>query len=171
MTGQGTAPDVLVIGIGPSLRGDDSAGPMAVARWHGRSTLKNRPSVEVVCLEAPGLGLLDIMDGARKAVLVDAVRSGAPPGSLHCVSAEALAAFTSDSRSAHGWGVGETLALARLVCPERLPEDLTIVGIEIESLNSGQELSPAVASSLEGAADLIEDLVQGEPTPAQALST
>jgi hydrogenase maturation protease len=171
MTQQGAAPETLVIGLGPSLRGDDSAGPLAVARWRERRTTESRPPVEVVCLEAPGLGLLEVMAGARKVVLVDAVSSGAPPGRVHSISAEALAAFKSDSRSAHGWGVGETLALARLVCPERLPEDLNIVGIEIENLDPGQELSPAVAASLDAAADLIEGLVQGQPAAAQALST
>lgn len=170
MTGPGPAPDVLVIGIGPVLRGDDSAGPLAVARWRKREGVTNRPSTEVICLEAPGIGLLDAMDGVRKVVLVDAVRSGAPPGSLHRVSAEALQAFTSDTRSAHGWGVGETLALARLACPERLPEDLNIIGIEIKSVGLGQELTPEVAASLDAAADLIEGLVQGEPTRVRALS-
>ncbi len=163
MTGPTASPESLVVGIGPPLRGDDSSGPMAVARWQKRWGSASRPPVKVICLEAPGLSLLDVMDGRRKVVLVDAVNSGALPGTLHQLSIESLQAFCSDGRSAHGWGVGETLALARLVCPERLPEDLQIVGIEVDGVELGRELSPLVTSCLDGAADLIETCVQSGP--------
>ncbi len=160
MTATDPTLDVLVVGIGPSLRGDDSAGPQAVGRWQARRASKGPASVRAICLEAPGLSLLDVLEAARRVVIVDAVRSGAAPGTLHRISPDVLAAFGADSRSAHGWGVGETLALARLVCPERLPESLCIIGIEVDSVQPGSGLSPAVAAALDGAADMIEAYVR-----------
>jgi hydrogenase maturation protease len=152
--------DLLVAGIGMSLRGDDSAGPQAVALWRDRRRSRGLPPIKTICLEAPGLELLDALDGARKVVLVDAVMSGAAPGTLHRISADELDAFGTDGRSAHGWGLGETLAITRTLAPERLPDMLAIVGIEAGTLEPGPELSPEVAAALAGAADLIEDIVK-----------
>jgi hydrogenase maturation protease len=157
--------EALVIGIGPELRGDDSAGPMAVDRWRRQHAVG---PTRAICLEAPGLDLLDELEGVGVVVLVDAVRSGAPSGTLHVISLDTLQAFASDSRSAHGWGVGETLALAQAVSPERLPAALRIIGIEAGSVQVGESLSPAVEARLDEACDLIDACLCRQPLTVTA---
>jgi hydrogenase maturation protease len=146
-----------IIGIGQSLRGDDAAGLAAVNLWNQTYQSKiDRPGVEIELAELPGIGLLSLMEGARAAILVDAVHSGAKPGTVHVVSENQIASFTAGSGSAHGWGVAETLSLGRKLMPASLPAKLILIGIEVSQLNLGETLSPEVESALPEVAQLIE---------------
>ena len=61
----------LVIGVGNAARGDDAAGLLAARRLGG------------IELEGDPTALLDLFDGIDEAAVVDAVRSGAAPGTVH----------------------------------------------------------------------------------------
>ena len=153
--------NVAVIGIGQSLRGDDAAGLEAVHRWQEQyPETARRPEVRVETSELPGLGLLDLLEGADGAVLVDAIQSSALPGTIHYISAKELSAFTPDTQSAHGWGVAETLSLARTLNMPIRHTALRIVGIEAEQMNTGQGLSASVEEALPEACTAIEREVQ-----------
>jgi hydrogenase maturation protease len=149
---------IAVIGIGQSLRGDDEVGLAAVRTWMDTFGLPDQ-GVRVELAESPGMGLLDLMQGAASAVLVDAVKSGANPGTLHLLQESDLGAFHGDAGSAHGWGVAETLALGRRVTPESLPGRVILIGIEIAQAGVGDGLSPEVAAALPLAAGMIQDTI------------
>ena len=147
---------IAILGIGQSLRGDDAAGQRAVVQWqrlYPASAIALNVRVEL--LELPGLALLDYLEGAHRVLLVDAVRSGAAPGSLHLLSEADLAAFGADSGSAHGWGVAETLALGRKLHPEKMPARVDILGIEAGDVSLGEALSAGVQAALDQAAAMI----------------
>jgi hydrogenase maturation protease len=153
--------NLRVIGIGQRLRGDDGAGLAAVQLWD--ETLREQvglPNLSVTLAESPGAGLLDLLEGAEGAVLVDAVQGGAEPGSLYLLSEGELAAFTAGAGSAHGWGVAEALALGRVVGFEGLPKKIVIIGIEAGSVEVGGGLSPEVAAVLPQAARLISKALE-----------
>lgn len=157
---------LAIIALGQELRGDDAAGLEAVRRWAAAyPQTADHSSVAVHQAGLPGLGLLDLLAGCRAAILVDAVASGSKPGSLHILREDQLASFAPGSGSAHGWAVAETLALGRQLYPDSIPEDITLLGIEIASLELGAGLSAEVRQSLEQAVEIIERLVQ------QALGT
>jgi len=149
---------IYLIGIGQSLRGDDGAGLAAVRFWDEiyRNPAR-QANLRVELAECPGVGLLDLLEGADAAVLVDAVQSGAKPGTLHKFSESDLAAFLDGADSAHGWGVAETLALGRQLDLERLPPEIVIIGIEAGQVGIGGELSPEVTAALPHAARLISE--------------
>lgn len=152
---------LTVIGIGQRLRGDDEAGLEAVSLWQNKYlATASSPSIRVELAESPGIGLLALMENAQAAILVDAVFSGAQPGSLVRLRHSDLAAYLEGTGSAHGWGVAETLALGAKISPESLPKHILIIGIEAGQVNLGQSFSPAVAAALEKAADLIQETVQ-----------
>ena len=151
--------NILVLGLGQSLRGDDAAGLEAVRFWQ-QTYPRTAGQVNVILSELPGMGLLDLLDGMESAVLVDAVHGEAAPGSLHRVAPEKLESFTSASASAHGWGVAETLHLGRMLYPELDSYRITLIGIEAGSLGMGPGLSPAVQAALPVAAKMIEKEVQ-----------
>jgi hydrogenase maturation protease len=154
---------VKIIGIGQSLRGDDAAGLKAVNLWHENYQAKlNRPSVKVVQANIPGLGLLGLLESSRAAILVDAVHSGAEPGTIHQVIEAQLSSFGGGSGTAHGWGVAETLALGRQLKLSAMPARLILIGIEVGQLDLGESLSPEVESALPEAARVIEQAVQDE---------
>lgn len=159
--GQIISGTIKVIGIGQSLRGDDAAGLAAVRLWiETYQSLRHHPGIQVELAELPGTGLLELLEDASCAVLVDAVSSGAIPGTLHQLTEDQLDTFSSGSGSAHGWGVAETLALGRQVFPSQLPKKLVLIGIEVGQLFIGENLSPEVEISLPEAARLIEQHVR-----------
>jgi hydrogenase maturation protease len=152
---------ILVVGIGQSLRGDDAAGLAAVQFWQeAYPESANHPAVRVEQIELPGLSLLDELDGPTAAILVDAVRSGGKPGSLHLLGEDDLSTFGAGTGSAHGMGVAETLALGRRLYPGVLPSTIVLVGIEAGELGLGEALSPEVSQALPAAARAIESQLQ-----------
>jgi hydrogenase maturation protease len=153
--------NIVVVGIGQNLRGDDAAGIEAVRRWQAQYPDSiSRPGLRVEISELPGLDLLNLLDGAQGAVIADAIQSSAPPGQLHLLGPDDLASFTPDATSAHGWGVAETLQLGRTLSPSLAKCRITLIGIEAGQMAMGAGLSPEVERALDQASDLIEKIVQ-----------
>jgi hydrogenase maturation protease len=154
---------IKIIGIGQSLRGDDAAGLAAVRLWKETYQARvERPDVQVELAELPGIGLLNLLEGARVAILVDAVNNGDRAGTVYELSQNQLEAFKDGAGSAHGWGVAETLLLGRTLMPAALPVKLFLIGIEVGQLDMGEALSPEVGSALSEVARLIEQYVSME---------
>jgi hydrogenase maturation protease len=152
---------IAVIGIGQSLRGDDAVGLEAVRLWQGRyPETANLPGLRVEVTEIPGLALLDLLEGSEAAVLVDAVRSSATPGTLHRLSLDQLSSFTADSKSAHGWGVAETLQMDRLLNPSRQNIPIRVIGIEAEQILMGGSLSATIDQVLPKVCEIIDEEVR-----------
>lgn len=133
---------VLVVGVGNSWRSDDGAGP-AVARRLGDDP-------RVLVHEGEPVGLIETWAGVNEVLLVDAVCSGAPPGTVHRLDAVA-APLRSELAcgSTRAFGLRETIELARAV--ERLPPRLLVYGIEGERFSAGGDLSPAVEDAVDEA--------------------
>jgi hydrogenase maturation protease len=148
--------NILVLGIGQSLRGDDVAGLEAVRLWQEMYPQTAGRVVRVEMSELPGLGLLDLLTGADAAILVDAVKTEAEVGTVIRVGPEELASFTPDARSAHGWGVAETLQLGRSLYPSLAQVRVTLIGIVGEDFGMGAALSPQVRDALADAVEQIE---------------
>jgi hydrogenase maturation protease len=152
---------IKIIGLGQSLRGDDAAGLAAVRLWNATYQSKiERPGVVMELAELPGIGLLNLIEDARFAILVDAVHSAAKVGTVHTLTEDQLGAFTAGSGSAHGWGVAETLSIGRKLMPSAIPGRLILIGIEVGQLNLGEMLSPEVEAVLPQAAQLIEQHIR-----------
>ena len=142
---------VVVAGMGSEYRRDDGAGP-AVARIV--ATLAG-DTVDIGPLGEP-LDLLGRWDGAELAVLVDATRGGAQPGSVVVHDLDALAAggspapahgeLVSGGSSTHGIGLVAALAIARAA--GRAPGRVVVVGIEGREFGFGVEMSPAVQAAI-----------------------
>ena len=149
---------LAVIGIGQSLRGDDAAGLEAIRQWKEKfPKTASRPEVQIEASELPGLALLDLLNNVTAAILVDAVQSTNEPGTIHRLSEDELASFTSDSKSAHGWGVAETLRLGNQLMTAH--PKIRIVGINSEQVEMGAGLSEAVKEALPKVCEAIEEEV------------
>jgi len=150
---------IKVLGIGQSMRGDDEVGLEIVRRWLDSHIADFPDSIEAEILESPGLTLLGEIAGQDAAILVDAVQSGAPPGTLHQLSEDDLLNFGEGTGSAHGWGAAETLSLGRQLNPEDLPEKIILIGVEAVQFELGEGLSPAVKRAIPKAVDLINKIL------------
>ncbi len=151
---------IAVIGIGQDLRGDDAAGLEIVRRWQREyAETASLPEIQVQATDTSGLALLDLFDGMDAAVLVDAVRSQAEPGTLHRLDPDQLSSATLDSQSSHGWGVAEALQLSCTLEPSLKERRLRLVGIEAGQTLMGSDLSPSVQACLPLAARAVQEEV------------
>jgi hydrogenase maturation protease len=134
---------VVVIGVGNSYRGDDGAGLAAVERIAGLVPA----GVSVVPCEQEPSRLIDAWAGATAAVVVDAVASGAAPGTVHRFDASAEPVPARMFRSStHVFGVGEAIELARAL--GRLPRHVVVYGVEGMAFAAGEGLTAPVSSAV-----------------------
>src|ERR1035437_1465469 len=137
-------PSIVIIGVGNEYRSDDGAG-IAVAR-----RLRALFPTGVTILEESGEGaaLIQAWQGAAWVMLVDAVRSGASPGTIHRLDARAASVPSGFFHySTHAFSVAEAVELARAL--DQLPPHLVVYGIEGANFAAGVELSPAVEPAVE----------------------
>jgi len=145
-----------VIGLGNELRGDDAVG-LRVARL-----LSGTLPAEVRVLECEGepVALLSAWEGHERAVVVDATRSGAEPGTIRRLAAHE-GPLPSELRraSTHLLGVADAVELARTL--GRLPARTIVYGIEGGVFDAGAELTPPVAAAAELVAESIRHELEG----------
>ena len=142
----------VVLGVGNAFRGDDAVGLAVAERVRALA-----PELEVVVCEQEPIQLLDAWEGADLALLVDAVSSGAEPGTVHRLDATVEPVPATVFRgSTHAFGVAEVVELGRAL--GRLPDRLLVFGIEGAAFNAGDELTAAVAAAVEPlVAELLEE--------------
>jgi hydrogenase maturation protease len=150
----GSSP-VLVIGVGNDYRSDDSIG-LAVVR-----ALKAKELPDTLCLESDGDGttLMETWSQASRVIIIDAISSGAHPGTIYRLDAlmQPLPASYSFS-STHAFGVAEAIQLARTL--GQLPASLTVYGIEGKNFVAGIELSPEVERAVIGVVEQMRREIQ-----------
>ncbi len=148
---------VLVIGIGNAYRHDDAAGLM-VARCLKEQTLS---SGEVHEQAGEGTALMELWKGAERVVVVDAVQSGAVPGSIHHFNAGLHPLPAPIFRdSTHAFGLVEAIELSRAL--NQLPSNLVIYGIEGQNFDVGTGLSAAVLGAVNDLAERLRQEALGE---------
>lgn len=143
--------DILVIGVGNIFRGDDGVGPTVAARL--RQLVP--PGVTVLEQSGEGTSLMAAWENATYAIVVDAVQSGAEPGTIHRldVSEKPIPANYGSHFSGHAFGVAGAVEMARLL--DKLPQRLVVYGIEGLTFATGQGLSSGVNGVVETAVQQI----------------
>jgi hydrogenase maturation protease len=156
----------LILGLGNPLITDDSVGLRVVEEL--KPLLANRTDVEVSEDYWGGLRLMERMIGFDRAIVVDAIHSGAPPGTIHLLTPEGIP--TQRSASAHDVNLSTALEFGRQA-GAHLPENrhIQLVGIEAEDiLTFGERCTPAVQAAISRAVEAVlkalDVLSGGEPT-------
>lgn len=141
----------LVVGVGNRSRGDDGVGPEVAARV----AALDLPGVTVLVCEEP-LALVEQVSGYDEVVVVDAVQSGGDVGRVRVwlVGAGPLPR-PGHTIGSHGLGVGDAVELARAL--GRLPDRLTLVGVEADTFLLGAPLSAEVRDHLDDAVRAVTD--------------
>ena len=131
----------LVVGIGNAWRGDDGAGLEVARRLSERG-------VRALAREGDPSGLLDLWDGEPEVILVDAVRSGAAPGTVARFDAAAAPLPAHVARgSTHHFSIADAVELGRAL--GRLPARLELYAIEGEQFDAGSGLSAPVRRAVD----------------------
>ncbi|GAA4399360.1 hypothetical protein GCM10023147_36600 [Tsukamurella soli] len=159
--------DVLVIGCGNILRGDDAVGPALVRTLYAQGV---PDSVRLIDGGTAGMDVAFAMRGAARVVLVDAAATGAEPGTVYRVPAtELVDPPPAESVHSHNFRWDHALSLADwLLGPDR-PTDVTVFLIEVGGCTPGDPLTPAVDAAMHGLAELLAtEFWSAPPDPADA---
>jgi len=140
--------DTVVIGVGNTILSDDGAGV------HAARLLQGDPRVPagVTILDGGTLGieLVPYASDASRVLFLDAVNSGAAPGTLTRMTGRDLLG-TSGGWSVHQLGVADLIAALALVSAG--PQDIVVLGVQPAHTDWGTSLSPDVESALSGLVD------------------
>jgi hydrogenase maturation protease len=128
----------VVIGVGNPVRGDDVVGTEVVRRLPS--------SIGAVTSSGDPSGVIAELAGAEEAIIVDAIRSGRPAGTVIVTDVRRHPIAVTTVSSTHGMGLAEALELARIL--GTLPRRVWLVGIEVGSLSVGAALSPEAEAGI-----------------------
>jgi hydrogenase maturation protease len=132
-------PRVLLAGLGNLLLMDDGVGVHAV------KLLQSNLPAGILAVEV-GTAVLDalhLFEWADKIIAVDAISAGGPPGTLYQIALPDIDTPPMQ-QSLHELNL---LAAFRFLTCKRKPE-ISVLGIEPETIDFGLELTPAVSAAL-----------------------
>jgi len=135
----------VILGVGNILLSDEGVGVRVVEQIEARYRLDE--DVTVIDGGTCGMDLMDELAERDLVIVVDAVRTGEPPGTLVTLTGEAVPALFRERISPHQLGVSDLLAALTLL--GRSPRQLALVGVVPESMATGLALSERVAACLE----------------------
>jgi hydrogenase maturation protease len=148
--GAPSRPRTLIIGLGNEYRRDDAVGLIVARRLREAAP----ESVRVLEESGEGAGLMESWQDADAVFLIDAVHSGAKPGTVHRLDAHAQPIARKFFRfSTHAFGLAEAVELARAL--GRLPPRLIVYGVEGKSFEAGVGLSPEVEAAVQAVVERV----------------
>ncbi len=114
---------VVVLGLGNLLRRDEGLGIRALERLQARYALPD--SVQLVDGGTLGLDLLSYLEEAERVLILDAVLTDGPPGTLLRAAGDEVPAFFGMRTSPHEIALADLLAVTKLL-------DVTLRDAQIE---------------------------------------
>jgi hydrogenase maturation protease len=142
----------MVVGIGNYILQDEGVGVHAI----NRLAEKDLPSeVELIDGGTHSYDLVDIFCQAEKIIVVDALQAGGEPGTIYRAPLEELGLKPDDATvSLHQMHFIEAVYMVELLGHH---PQITVFGVEPDTIDWGLELTPKVAERLPRLVELIEE--------------
>jgi hydrogenase maturation protease len=149
--------NVLVLGLGNTLLGDDGVGVHVVRRLSMDAATP--PWVRVVDGGTMGFRLTRLMGDAGHVLIIDAANISAAPGTIRLLDAQMLAAHVGRDKksSAHEAGLADLLTLARL--ENFAPRHLAVLAIQPLTIDWRETLSEPVEKAVNPACEMIRTTI------------
>jgi hydrogenase maturation protease len=148
---------VRILGCGSPLMGNDGVGLKVIEALH-KTELNDLKDLDIEDAGVCGLDLLNLLDDARKVIIVDAILANSPPGSIHRIEGKDLLDGVEFHPlvSVHDLTITDVLKIGEQV--QKLPE-IVVIGIEIGSIvtEATQEISPDVLIGVDKAIRVIRE--------------
>jgi hydrogenase maturation protease len=133
----------LVLGLGNPLLGDEGVGLRALEILSSSAGLPK--AVELLDGGTAGLSLVPRLRSAERVLVLDAVSSGSPPGTVVKLNGSELLRRELRATSPHQIGLSDILSAGRLA---GCPTEIVILGVEPASLNLAVGLSAPVEGAV-----------------------
>jgi hydrogenase maturation protease len=136
---------MMVLGVGNVLLEDEGLGVRALEVLQRRYIAP--PGLEWLDGGTTGMGLLDLITGCEHLLVLDAVQTGAAPGTLVRMSDEDVPVYFGLRITPHQLGLSDVLATLELT--EEQPRSVTVLGLVPHSMEMCLELSDPISARLE----------------------
>jgi len=154
---------IKVLGAGNYLMADDGVGIHILEKLEKY----NRTDIELENAGVGGLAILDLMEDADDVIIVDAVRGGGgEPGSIYRFTDKELPPAHLFMMSLHDLNLVDTLSLGRQIQPELMPDNIVIIGVEVERVEGiCTELSPKVQAAADKVVQIVFEEIERLKSP------
>ena len=131
---------VAVVGLGNLILSDEGVGVHVVRRLDESYSFPD----DVVLIDGgtSAIDLLDQLVEAEHIIFIDAAQTGGPPGRVVALEGARLPVWFRERMSPHQIGLADLLATLSLM--DHTPESVTLIGIELQSMELGTELTPQI---------------------------
>lgn len=143
--------NTLILGIGNLLLSDEAVGVRIIERL--QRDYRFPDNVELMDGGTAGMELLEYLACRDHLIVVDAVLSGNAPGTVITLHDDEVPAMFSRKISPHQLGLSDVLSALRLT--DEFPKQLTLIGIEPQSLEPHIGLTPTITSAVPVAMDRV----------------
>lgn len=135
-------PDVLVLGVGNILLGDEGIGVHVVGELEKEKLPGN---VELMDAGTALFSIVHLLKKRKKVIVIDAAKGGEEPGTIYRILPSQIKNEHNKILSMHEMGLRECLATLRY---EGVPQDVVIIGVEPDLIDWGVQLSPRLQQKL-----------------------
>ena len=135
----------LILGIGNLIMTDDGAGVRVIQLLQERYRFPE--NIDIIDGGTLGLDLLPYLDGIQRLIVVDAMETGGPPGTLVRIAGEEIKVAFRTMLSPHQVGLRDLLLVAGL--QGFAPEEMILLGGQPEEIGMGSELTAVVTAQVE----------------------
>ena len=147
----------LVIGVGNLLRTDDGVGIHAI-NW----LTKLYPTIDTLDAAMGSIEIIEAMRGYDRAIIVDAIETGAEPGTIYRINLTGGEKPPVVTHS-HGTDLITILQLGRQLYPDEMPTEIILIAIEVgDTTTISDEPTPKVQNAIKTVVKIIVDNVAAE---------
>ena len=144
---------VLILGIGNTILSDEAVGVRAVEALAAAYDLP--PGVQAMDGSTSSMEMIDDIADVDLLLVVDALKTGEPHGSLIRIGGEEVPVFFRQKLSPHQIGLPDVLA--SLEFAGHRPKDIVIIGVEADDFSLGLEMTPAIAARVPDLVAMVVD--------------
>lgn len=137
--------DILIVGVGNILLGDEGIGVHVIRKLQKINLPDN---VELLDIGVDSFSLILHASGRKKIIIIDAVKSGSDAGNVYRLSTNEIEREKDKFLSLHQIGIGDILTYLALLQTKAISAEIVIIGIEPSEIKWGIELSPCLKEKM-----------------------
>ena len=134
----------VVLGVGNIILSDEAAGVRAVEALERGWLLPQ--NVMAIDGGTSGMEMIEDLSAIDLLIVLDVVKTGAPPGTLVKIAGDEIPVFFRHKLSPHQIALPDVLASLELL--DAMPKEIVVLGVEFSSLELGLEMTPTIAEKV-----------------------